>query len=192
MLDFFFPSNPNFLICFNIRRCDSDGSAIAAAFVAKNMTAVTGSLIGLGQHGAFAHVAIWLLVLAGLLMLAAIAVVGRRPRFAGAALLAIVLGTTLLYAARHLGAATATDRGAVVMASQHLIEHRQVAAEATASFTLASVLFAVILLLVRLRLRLQDIDLVISISAVACYVIGLAQLLSAWFHGRHLISLGTS
>jgi uncharacterized membrane protein len=142
-----------------------------------------------GVHPLITHFPIALLLLAPLfLVFAAYTQADKRSTFLASALIVMVLGTGSMYVAYEAGKAAArvVERsGGIEAIVEH---HQQLAGHARFSFTLATVLFGLCLLICRVsHVHPSELTAFLPVGFVTLYGLGLFWLLNAAYNGERLV-----
>jgi|ERR1019366_802730 uncharacterized membrane protein len=142
-----------------------------------------------GLHPMIIHFPIVLFLLPPLfLLLAAFTHAERRCLFLSAALTVMVLATTSLYVAFETGEAAETlinQRAEITTVVEH---HQEFADLSRSSFTAATALFSLVLLIRRLlHLHTRELTAVLPLGFVAFYGLGLFWLIHTAYNGERLV-----
>ena len=142
-----------------------------------------------GVHPLITHFPIVLLLLAPLfLVFAACTQADKRSAFLASALIVMVLGTCSMYVTYEAGKAAATVVERTVRIEAIVEHHQNLAGHARESFTLATVLFGLCLLICRVsHVRPSELTAILPVGFVAFYGLGLFWLLNAAYNGERLV-----
>ncbi len=139
-------------------------------------------------HPLVIHFPIALLLIAPLFVV--LAVRGSRDKqriFLWSALILLALGTASLYMAMGTGKAASKLVARTPEINATLEYHRTLAKEAAITFTVVTATFALILLISKFDIRASDLTLLLPLSCIVSYLIGVVLLVVAAHNGARLV-----
>lgn len=143
---------------------------------------------GQETHSLLVHLPVVLLLSAPWLALPALLRTEGRRRLLVSTLIVMMLGTASLYVARHTGGLALQEHQPAVESRAPVAQHRALAAEAAAVFTLGTALLGLILLLtLRFRLRWFELDAVLPVALLVFYALGVLLLVRTLYRGGDLV-----